>query len=371
MEGDLQRAADLYGRILMEHPRDLLALQIAHQVDFFLGDSRMLRDRVARVLPQWDEGVPGYGYVLGMHAFGLEQMNLYGRAEEAGHRALSINRRDPWAVHAVAHVLEMEGRADEGVPFMRSRAADWAENNAFAFHNWWHLALYHLDRGETEAVLALYDANLTPHAGSVAIEMVDSAAMLWRLHLRGIDVGTRWEPVADAWERLACDGFYAFNDAHATMAFVATGRWESADRALAALEARAAEGRGTGAMMARDVGLPVCRALRAFGREDYATAARELLAVRGIAHRFGGSHAQRDILDLTLIEAALRTDDAPLARALAAERTDVKPSSPLNWAFAARANELAGDKAGAERARMRGTAARTTMRCGATAVLAG
>ncbi|HSK38883.1 MAG TPA: tetratricopeptide repeat protein, partial [Arenibaculum sp.] len=142
LEGDMDRSAALYGRIVQEHPRDILALQVAHQADFFLGESRMLRDRVAQVLPHWDESVPGFGYVLGMHAFGLEQTNLYGRAEETGRKALDLNRRDPWAIHAVAHVMEMQARLTEGVDWLEARRRDWADNNAFAFHNWWHLALY-------------------------------------------------------------------------------------------------------------------------------------------------------------------------------------------------------------------------------------
>lgn len=344
LDGELERAAALYGRIVQEHPRDILALQIAHVADFFLGESRMLRDRVAQVLPHWDESVPGFGYVLGMHAFGLEQTNLYGRAEEAGRRALALNDRDPWAIHAVAHVMEMQGRTGEGVEWLETRRAQWADNNAFSYHNWWHLALYHLEQGEAERVLSLYDMHIRSNPVPTALELVDGSAMLWRLHLRGVDVGDRWRDLADHWERAAADGFYAFNDAHAMMAFVADGRDDAADRTLAAQEQAARRGQGTGSTMARDVGLPVCRALRAFGRGEYRTAAELLYAVRTRAHRFGGSHAQRDILDLTLAEAAIRGGDAPLAQALTAERSNLKPSSPANRSLTARAMEMANGR---------------------------
>jgi hypothetical protein len=335
-ECDLPRAAARLGRIVQEYPRDILALQLAHQADFFLGESRMLRDRVAQVLPHWDETVPGYGYVLGMHAFGLEETNLYPRAERVGGQALAFNPRDPWAVHAVAHVMEMEGRALDGIQWLEGRAADWSEGNAFAYHNWWHLALFHLDRGEASKVLALYDAHLRPAASAPAIEVVDSAALLWRLHLAGIEVGARWTEVADAWESLACDGFYAFNDAHAMMAFIATGRRGPALKTLAALEA-AAQGKGPAAAVTREVGLPVATALAAFGAGDYARAADLLLEMRTRAHRFGGSHAQRDAIELTLIEAAIRSGDAALARALAAERSALKPASHANRILTQRA----------------------------------
>jgi tetratricopeptide (TPR) repeat protein len=343
LDGDLEGAVALYGRIVREYPHDILALQVAHQADFFLGDSRMLRDRVAQVLPYWDEGVPGYGHVLGMHAFGLEQMNLYARAEETGRRALALNRRDPWAIHAVAHVMEMQDRAEEGAEWMTSRRADWAEDNALAYHNWWHLALYRLDRGDTDGVLALFDGHMRPRPESIALEMVDSSAMLWRLHLLGVDAGGRWREVADAWERLGGDGFCAFNDAHAMMAFVADRREEAGRRTIAALEA-AASGAGTAALMAREVGLPVCLALRAFGRGDYREAADLLLRVRSRTHRFGGSHAQRDVIDLTLVASAIRAGDAALARALTAERMDLKPASTVNRVLSLRALGISGGR---------------------------
>ena len=351
LEGDLDRSVALYGRIVQEYPRDILALQLSHQGDFFLGQSRMLRDRVAQVLPHWDEGVPGFGFVLGMHAFGLEQTNLYGRAEEAGRRALTLNHRDPWAIHAVAHVMEMQGRLGEGVEWLETRRPQWADNNALAFHNWWHLTLYHLDRGETERVLALCDAHIRPNPASIALELVDVSAMLWRLHLRGVDLGDRWGDLADQWERAAGDAYYPFNDAHAMMAFVGAGRDEAAERTIAALDEATRRGQGTSAMAAREVGLPVCRALRAFGRGEYRTAADLLQAVRINAHRFGGSHAQRDILDLTLVEAAIRGGDTPLARALVAERMDLKPATPANRTLSARVLEIAGSRRHAERTR--------------------
>jgi hypothetical protein len=196
--------------------------------------------------------------------------------------------------------------------------------------------LYHLDLGDHARALELYDTKVRPAHSSVALEMVDAAAMLWRLMLRGVDVGPRWQPLADAWQPLAQDGYYAFNDVHAVMALVGAGRWAEVDATLQSLR-RAAVGEGTNAMMSREVGLPVARALAAFGRGQYDVTIDELLTARANVHRFGGSHAQRDIVHLTLVEAALRGGRAPLARALAAERTGVKRSSPFNWQLTARA----------------------------------
>ncbi len=347
LAGGMRRAGDLYGRVLLDHPRDLLALQLAHQCDFFTGRSSMLRDRVAWVLPHWGSGTPGFGFVLGMHAFGLEETNLYARAEEQGRRALSLDARDPWAIHAVAHVMEMEGRAEEGIAWLAGRQADWAGGNMLAFHNWWHLALFHMDRGEHARVLELYDAGVRPDgAGPVPMEMLDASALLWRLHLRGVAVGDRWARLADGWAAVE-PGHYAFNDAHAVLALTAAGRPAEAEAVAGALRRAAGAAAGDNARMSRAVGLPLAEAVMAFGRGDYAAATATLLGLRERAHLFGGSHAQRDVIHQTLAEAALRAGDGALAAALAAERLDLKPRSPFNALLARRADALRGASAAA------------------------
>ena len=342
LDGEWRQANAIYGEILIDHPRDTLALQIAHALDFYLGQSGMLRDRVARVLPHWSEQVPGYGYLLGMHAFGLEEMGDYGRAEAAGREAVGRNRGDAWAIHAVSHVLEMQGRARDGIDWLAAREADWgAADNLFAIHNGWHLALFHLDIGDHDRVLALYDERIRAGTSTVGLDLVDASALLWRLHLRGVDVGARWNEIADAWQASIDGGWYAFNDVHAMMAFVAAGRERDADRLLAAMAKRAENG-VTNAELTREPGLAIARALRAFGRGDHATAITLLEGVRFTAQRFGGSHAQRDVLHLTLTEAAIRGGGPNYARALAAERLALKPTSPGNRKLAERARAAAG-----------------------------
>ncbi len=339
LDRDFRAATDLWGAVAVDYPRDLMAVQFAHLGDFYLGRSSMLRDRMGRALPHWDESVPGFGYLLGMRAFGLEEMNEFGRAEDTGRRAVELNARDPWAIHAVAHVLEMQGRVDDGVDWMTGRTDDWAPDNMFAFHNWWHTSLYHLDRGETARVLEIYDTGVRPEASDVVLEMLDASALLWRLHLDGIDVGDRWSELADVWEGTIEDGYYAFNDAHAMMAFVGDGREDAARTLLKTMEAQLDAG-GTNAMMTRDVGLPLTRAIEAFGQEDYGTAADLIQPIFEIAHRFGGSNAQRDVIHRTLVEAAIRAGRGNLARALMAERVTQKPESLFNKTNLKRAEAL-------------------------------
>jgi len=339
IEGRWHQAAQVMEDVTIENPRDLLALQVGHQLDFFRGEARMLRDRIARALPAWSPAVPGYHTVLGMHAFGLEESGDYATAEIAGRKAVRLERRDSWAQHAVAHVMEMQGRQQEGIAWMTDNTEGWSRDSFFAVHNWWHVALYHLDLGQIDEALELFDGPINGTKSKVILEIIDASAMLWRLHLRGIDVGNRWQAVADAWEPHAGAGNYAFNDAHAAMAFVGAGRKQSLARVIEAQKEAMARD-GDNAMFTRKVGHPVVLAIKAFGDGNYAETLWRLRDVRNIASRFGGSHAQRDIIDLTLIEAALRAGQQSIAAALAAERLATRPKSPLARLFVQRAAEM-------------------------------
>jgi hypothetical protein len=319
------------------HPRDLLALQAGHLMDFYRAGTRDLRDRIARALPQWSPSMPGHSLVLGMYAFGLEESGDYARAEDCGRRAIDGEPLDCWAHHAVAHVMEMQGRAQDGIGWMVAREAHWAaEDNFFKIHNWWHRALCHLDLGQVDEVLRLYDGPIRRTRSAVALDLVDASALLWRLSLTGHDVGDRWTELAACWEQHADGRLYPFNDWHAVMAYLGAGREAEVDRVVGALEQRAREDTDV-ARWARAVALPLVQGFRAFWRGHYRQCAEGLHAARFIVNQFGGSHAQRDVIDWTLTEAALRGGLRDLAEALAHERLALKPHSPINAGFLRRA----------------------------------
>jgi len=328
--GHWRAAARVLEDVSIDHPHDALALQAGHLLDFFTGDARMLRDRIARAMPAWDAGRPGHHALLGMHAFGLEECGEYVQAERQGRDSVALEPRDGWGWHAVAHVMEMQGRTGDGIAWLQGDTGAWSRDSGFAVHNWWHLALFHLERGEVEQALALFDGPIDGHASPLAIDLVDATALLWRLHLRGIEVGRRWDGVADRWAQLAGAGNYAFNDCHAMIAFVGAGRDRAQHAVLESLEANAAGGTGDAALFAREVGLDAARAMRAFGQGRYTDTVALLRPLVRRAHRFGGSHAQRDLLDLSLLEAAIRCGQPRLASALAHERAARRPCSPLN-----------------------------------------
>jgi hypothetical protein len=326
-EGHWHDAARVLEDVAIDHPHDILALQAGHAVDFFTGSTRMLRDRVGRALPAWEKSMPGYHALLGMQAFGFEEMGQYAAAESAARRAVELEPRDGWAHHAMAHVMEMEGRQQDGIDWMRANQAGWSGDSFFQVHNWWHLALFHLERDQTDEVLALYDGPINGGKSKVVLDMVDASALLWRLYLRGTDLGGRWALLADAWAPVAASGSYAFNDLHAAIAFVGAGRRDMLE-AIDEAQQRALRKSEDNAGFTRDVGMPAVAAIRAFGAGDYADCIRRLRPIRNQAQRFGGSHAQRDLIDLTLIEAALRDGQTALASALTAERMLAKPNHP-------------------------------------------
>lgn len=332
-EGRWAAACRTWDELLLDHPRDALALQWAHLWDFYRGDAPALRLRPARVLPEWDEADPLYAHVLALHAFGLEECNLYPQAEETGRRALQIEPRVPWAVHAVAHVMEMQGRCEEGAAWLRQHQGVWAEGNGFAGHLWWHKALFRLELLDLTGVLRLVDAHLSGESLQITLQRVDAAAILWRLHLLGEDVQAAARALAEGWPLDdAQAGYYAFNDVHAMAALLAAGEVARAESWLARCAQRALDAedaRRANHAMAREVGLPLMRGLLALERGDADGAADLMHPVRGIAQRFGGSHAQRDLIDQTLLAAAARGSRRALGRALLNERLLAKPATPL------------------------------------------
>ena len=326
LDGDQALAAERYGAIVVDFPRDIIALAAAHALDFRLGLRRMLRDRVAQVLPEWHREIPGYASVLAMHAFGLEENGQYRRAEKMARRALEVDPRHPAAMHAIAHVMEMQGRAREGIEFLAATESAWMDTS-FSVHLSWHRALFHLDQDDARSALAVYDAQIA-RARSIS-ELADASALLWRLQLRSLRVSDRWHRLADCWDAQALAAARPFYTAHAVMTFAAAGRVAAVHRIFDLLQ-HAETGDALVSPLQDPLIVPLCKALYAFANGDYAGCMEWLGRVRHIAHRCGGSLAQCDLIQLTFVEAALRANKANLARALVAERAAQKPSSRLN-----------------------------------------
>lgn len=362
LAGDLVGAGKILGEISTAFPRDALALAVGHQIDFFTGDAQRLRDRIGGALSAWDGDDPHFGPLLGMYAFGLEEAGHYGHAEEVGLQAVERHPRDVWGIHAVVHTYEMRGMFGEGIRYLDARTEDWANGNYLSVHNAWHYALYALEAGSIERVLGVYDNTLHHEASqAIAMELLDASALLWRLLLADIDVEPRWAALAQAWAGREDGAYYAFNDVHAVMAYVGAGRFSDAERLVRDREQWLARTDPSVSVpvpvsnhaMTRQIGIPVCHALIAYRQRRYARVVELLTPIRYHLHSFGGSHAQRDAIQRTLVEAAIRADLHDLARTLLSERINLRPVCPYNWQARARLADRLGDTAEATVARAR------------------
>lgn len=330
-DGRFQQGTMEFARIAQDAPRDILAVQNAHAGCFFTGMQSELRDIPLAALRASRPGDEGRHALLGMAAFGLEECGDYERAEALGREAVELEPQDAWATHAVAHVNEMRGDIEIGRNWLNDTSHGWSEDCGFAYHNWWHLALLHLDAQDTRAALKLYDERIrTRDEANIALEMLDASALLWRLHLEGVDTGDRFKRLAPVWEQKITDAIYAFNDVHAVMAFLGAGQHTLAERQIEEMRRGVTTWTGDNQMMARDVGIPLAEGFLAFAEGRHEDAVDLIMRVRGIAQRFGGSHAQRDVISLTALHAAIRGGMRGTAEALAAERLAHKPHSP--WA---------------------------------------
>jgi tetratricopeptide (TPR) repeat protein len=310
-------------RALLHDSHDLLALKVAQDLYFFLGQSAELQGVVARVLRAWPADTDGWGYLQGMLAFGLEENGEYAQAEIHARAALHRNVSDTWATHALAHVFEMEGRQREGVVFLYESAPNWS-SSFFAVHNWWHRALYHLDLGEPDEAIALYDGPMRASRSTEWLDVVDAAALLWRLSLFGVDVGPRATVLAADIGPVIDEPTYIFNDWHAVMTFGLAGEPAESERILTSNRRRA---QGTNRLVGERAGLGLLEGFDAFAAGRFDRAVDALSEVQESAHVVGGSHAQRDIIELTLIAAAARTGEHAKARGLAARRVARRPGS--------------------------------------------
>jgi len=316
---DYEGAKARLGRILKESPRDAVALQVAHSLDYVTGDVARMVARVAQALRSWSRGDPGYHAVLAMLAFALAEAGDCGRAEAAARAALELDPLDARACHAMAHVFEMTDRPEAGLRWMADHEPAWAASSSVVTHGWWHVALFQLALGDLDAALALYDARVAGGRSAEVSDLIDRSALLWRIALLRASQGMRWSELADRWSPHIDDGFCSFSDVHAMLAFVGANDCPARGGLEANLQRRQS-GRTRHGRTTRQLGLPACRALMAFGRGDDALAIKLLAGLPPLAHRLGGSHAQRDVLDLTLQHAVQRARRSKLRSRPAAAR---------------------------------------------------
>ena len=318
VNGDAERAATVWEEIVQAHPHDVLAFRLAHFANFWLGRPDVMLASVLRAEPAWSPALPGYVSMLACRCFAHEECGYYTEAEHAGREAIRLDPTDMWAAHGVAHVLEMTGRRREGIDWIGALQERWDGGNNIKHHLWWHQAMYHLELGDMDKVLALYDAGfrdlnspLTQALPDLYIDVQNAASMLYRLSRHGVSLGDRWGELADKAEARIGDCLSVFTLPHWMMALAATGRDVAARRMLATMRDFGAED-GPLPALVREIGLPVTEAVLANLQGRHAEAVRLMRPVIGEMYRMGGSHAQQDVLEQVFLDSALKSgrDDA-------------------------------------------------------------
>jgi tetratricopeptide (TPR) repeat protein len=350
--GDIMRACYHWEEILTDFPLDLLALKLHHTMTFYTGRSQVMRSVVSSVLGEWDKDLPGYGCVQGMYAYALEECGAYEEAERWGREAVERNPGDLWAIHSVTHVLEMQGRSAEGVIWLDYTPEQWANKNPFKAHIWWHAALFFLAQGDHDRVLRLYDRELCSVNSENYVDVSNQAALLKRLEIDGVDVGERWQALAEHSEKRIHDHMLPFRDAHFCLALAANGNVDAARRHIESMIAFATQGDGWRAEATKNVLLPLCEAMIAYEAGDYDKTTDLLWPIRHEIATIGGSHAQRDLFAQIMCDAAAKGSKLSVARSLLSERVLSRGTRKKNWQTYAEVLFALGETEHAQAARM-------------------
>ena len=329
--GDVIGAAEVWDRLLADHPTDLLALKLHHYTTFWTGRASVLLSTIDGVIDAWDPSTPGFDHVLGMRSFALNECGRHEEAERVGREAMASNSEDLWSVHAVAHALEMQGSLDAGVELFDVDPVIWASKNPFIGHIWWHSALFPWNRGDYDAVLDIYDERLRPASTEFFLDLQNLSSLLIRLDLCGVEVGDRWDELGDYAAQRIGDHVLTFTDVHCAMTLARTGRVDELEQFLASLSQHLASRSPTMQSSGIDIALTLGHGFVHIANGEFESAATTMAGVRGDLAPIGGSHAQRDIFDLILISATELAGDAAMALHLLRARTRRWPASVPTW----------------------------------------
>ncbi len=307
VEGHSEAAISRLRALAECQPHDLLVIKLVHALQFIAGQSHEMAGFTAQMLRHWTEKSAGYGYLLGCHAFGLEESGEFAKAEAAATAALHYDRFDLWAMHALAHVYEMNGRNREGIIWVESARALWCDAPNFSFHLAWHLALFNHNAGKSGRALEIYDRDVRAVKSEDFRDIANAASLLWRLRQDGVDVGPRFDELAAIAERRRDDITLVFSTLHHLLSLLAAGRHQAAREMIAAIESTALQSEGTQARVAREIGAPLARSLMSLavgGRTK-----DDIEKMLSCLPQLGGSNAQRDVFTRELAMLALRNAD--------------------------------------------------------------
>jgi tetratricopeptide (TPR) repeat protein len=316
-------AVRLIKEILAEHPRDMVLMQRLYYIYFWQGRSAEMLEMTSSVLHALGDD----GFMLGYHAFALEENHRFDEALPLAERALVRNPRDAWAVHAIAHVHYERGDNRRGIESLPGQIHPCDHLGYFRNHLLWHLALLHLAEGDYERGGRLFESVFGRIPIAIASDLQDSVALAWRLDLFGRPDPRRWSRLGEAARRWLDMPLLLFHDLHVGMALAAAGDWSGATLQLDRLRQRATKSKNP---TLGEVAVPLMEGLHAFARGEYGAAVARIEHVEARIVEVGGSHAQREVFHDTLLAAALRGSE-PRAVALLERRLAKRPNPGRFW----------------------------------------
>ncbi|MEP3276659.1 MAG: tetratricopeptide repeat protein [Stappiaceae bacterium] len=332
-------AQRIWDDILEEDPHDLLALRVQHFHALFLGRPDELARHATRTMHNWSDDIPGAGFAWSTACMGFEETDQFNEAERIGRRASELEPDDLWSLHSVAHVFEAEGRLKDGLDWMQRPAELWQGRGSMRHHLWWHEALFLYEAGAYDQVLDYYDRRLETTDTFSYLEMSNLSSLLYRLEAAGVACGTRWDRLAVRTVSLLPSRGLTFGDIHALIVFALAQDGEHLAQLSASMTDYAKGTQTYDTQAAQAIGIPVSQALQARNRGDARAAVTALNAARPAFARMGGSNAQRDMLDILLVDLAIDAGDTVLAGDAIARYLDIRPhSEPMR----ARLGVLAG-----------------------------
>jgi len=336
--GQLNDTVSCFEAILAKAPTDGFALSLCQAELFWLGDMKQSLTVSTSVADHWNQSVAGFSEFLAIHAFDLEEAGRYSRAEDTGRAAVELNPANIWATHAVTHVMYMQGRHTDGIDWIEGLQNNWTGVGQMQFHVWWHKCLFHLERGEHEAVLEGYDNwvrnrehELVQVMPDLYIDLQNGASLLWRLEFLGVDVGDRWLEMASLVVLRLNDLSNPFTSAHFAVILAAVGDFDSCDRLIEAIKDFTSTGNKTLAKNYAKAGLPAAQAAIAHRKQDYASVLELLLPARNDLWLMGGSHAQQDLFFQMLVDAAAHTGNTTVVDTLMDEIEQIGFIEPVQF----------------------------------------
>ncbi|MBT5684223.1 MAG: tetratricopeptide repeat protein [Gammaproteobacteria bacterium] len=293
----MAEAAAVFDDIVLNYPKDMLALRMAHYLHFYGNGGRQMIESLQVALQHHEANDRYYGFLKGMHSFALEESGRYPEAEAAGLEALDINRKDIWAAHAVTHVYQMQSRFEEAIPFIESLLPEWTSANNFVYHLHWHKALLHIGLGNLDQALNVYDETLVePLADDFYLDVCNATSLLWRLEMSGVKVGDRWAPLHELSKNRVQDNELVFTSLHYLITPAILGDAKTVKAGLDHFHhwSNAKTSQGT---VAKIVGETMAKAVAKLASEQKHEGVTLMQSVQNQIYRIGGSHAQRHLFD--------------------------------------------------------------------------